>query len=166
MIWLIGIVVFLLLILCWLLISPLVINIDTRIPNAGIRWVSIGNARIWFEEEWWLSMRILFFRKTFRLAEIKGKPRKTKVRKEIKESKRKTNINRMMMKIVRVIKTFRVTKWELAVDSGDYSRNAQLYPLNFLPYTFKHLYVNFRDENYLLLTIRNRPWKILYSFLR
>ena len=70
------------------------------------------------------------------------------------------------MKIVRVIKTFRVTKWELAVDSGDYSRNAQLYPLNFLPYTFKHLYVNFRDENYLLLTIRNRPWKILYSFLR
>lgn len=75
-------------------------------------------------------------------------------------------IRQLLKKAVRIIKTFRVTEWRLAVDTGDHTRNAQLYPLNFLPGTFRHLQINFRDENYLVLKIRNRPWKILYAFLR
>ncbi|HEY6063946.1 MAG TPA: hypothetical protein VIV35_10080 [Chitinophagaceae bacterium] len=166
MIWLTGIVVLLIFILCWLLVSPLVIEIDTRVPHAGLRWVSIGNARIWYENEWWLSMQILFFRKTFRLAEMKSKPKKIKNGKEKKKPGKRMKVSRVLRKLWRVVKTFRVTKWQLAVDSGDYTRNAQFYPLNFLPHTFKHMDINFRDENYLLLTIRNRPWKILFAFLR
>lgn len=72
----------------------------------------------------------------------------------------------MLKKIIRVIKTFRVTRWQLAVDTGDYVRNAQLYPLNYTKYTFNHLYINFTGENYLTLTIRNRPWKIIYALLK
>jgi hypothetical protein len=88
--------------------------------------------------------------------------------KKIKDtaSKKKIKISQMLKKLTRVIKTFRVTEWQLAIDTGDSTRNAQLYPLNYLPYTFEHLHINFRDENYLLLEIRNSPWKILYAFLR
>ena len=72
----------------------------------------------------------------------------------------------VLKKTFRIINTFRVTKWHLAVDTGDHTHNARLYPLNFLPGNFNHLHVNFRNESYLLLKIRNRPWKIINAFLR
>lgn len=165
MIWLIILIVFLSFV-CWLLISPFRMIVDTRIPMTELRWVSIGRVRIWYEGEWWLSMQILFFQKTMRLSEIKAKPKKIKNAKAKEKPGKKMKISRMLMKGIRVIKTFRVNEWQLAIDTGDHTRNAQLYPLNFLPYAFKHLHINFRDENYLVLKIRNRPWKILYALLR
>ncbi|MDP4264055.1 MAG: hypothetical protein Q8941_16125 [Bacteroidota bacterium] len=159
------IIVVLLGIAVWLLISPFIVEIDTRIPQAGVRWVSIGSARVWYEDEWWFSIRIFFFRKTMRFSEIKAKPKKIKDRVK-KKARKKMKISRVWVKMVRVIKTFRVKEWQLAFDTGDHTRNAQLYPLNYLPYTFKHLYINFGDENYLVLKTRNRPWKVLYAFLR
>ena len=75
-------------------------------------------------------------------------------------------ISRVLKKLIRVLKTFRVTEWQLAVDTGDHTVNAQWYPMNFLPYTYKNLQINFIDENYLVLKMRNRPWKIVFAFLR
>jgi hypothetical protein len=165
MVWLIVVGV-LISLLCWFLFSPLVMKIDTRIPWAVLQWISIGSMRIWYEDEWWLNMRILFYHKTMRLSEIRIKPKKRKDTTEEKKSTRKMKLSRLLKKMIRVIKTFRVTEWQLAIDTGDYTRDAQLYPLNFLPYTFQHLHINFFEENYLVLKIRNRPWKILYAFLR
>ncbi|MEQ1677535.1 MAG: hypothetical protein ABL876_12580 [Chitinophagaceae bacterium] len=164
MIWLIGIAAFLVLILCWLLIAPLLLEVDTRVPQASFRWRSIGKMRIWYDGDWRLSMQVLFFRKTICLSEMKSKPRPEKV--AAPKRKRKKNGKKTMLKMIRVLRTFRVTEWRLAIDTGDYTRNAQLYPMNFLPYAFKHLDINFRDENYLVLQIRNRPWKMIYAFLR
>lgn len=164
--WLIIILLFIGLLLCWLLVSPLEIEIDTRSPKAELRWLGIGGVKVWYEEEWWLSLRILFYRKTIRFSEIKPKPKKIKEAATKKKQKRKLKIARMLEKIICVTRTFRVTEWQLAVDTGDHAGNAQLYPLNFLPYTFGHLHVNFRNENFLLLKVRNRPWRILYVFLR
>ena len=75
-------------------------------------------------------------------------------------------VNRTLKKIAAVLKTIHVTEWQLAIDSGSYILNAKLYPLNYLPHTAQHIHVNFTDENYLMVKIRNRPWKILYAFLR
>ena len=75
-------------------------------------------------------------------------------------------ISRVLKKLIRVLKTFRVTEWQLAVDTGDHTVNAQWYPMNFLPYTYKNLHINFIDENYLVLKMRNRPWKIVFALLR
>lgn len=166
MIWLVIMLLSLLTLLCWLLISPVELEIDSRIPSAKLRWFSIGKAVIWYENEWWLNFRVLFYRKTIRFSEIKKKPKKIKPATVKKKPKSRMSISRMSKKIIRVIKTFRVKEWQLAVDCGDHTRNAQLYPLNFLPGTFKHLHINFSDENYLVLKIRNRPWKILYAILR
>jgi len=165
MFWLTVILLFICLLLGWLFVSPVKLEVDTRNAKAELHWLSIGGVRIWYEEEWWLSMRILFYRKTMRFSEIKTKPKKIKKPGTKDKQKRKFKITRMM-KMINVIGTFRVTEWQLAVDSGDHARNAQLHPLNYLPYSFGHLYINFMDENFLVLKAWNRPWKIVYAFLR
>ena len=163
MIWLIIILV-LILFIAWLLLSPVIMEIDTRVPHAGLRWVSIGNVNIWYDEEWWLSMQILFFRKTIRFSNLKRKTKKT--RKRIAKKKKKGNPISKLSKMIMVIKTFRVTEWHLSVDTNDPVLNAQLYPLNYWHSVYGHLNINFNEENYLLVRIRNRPWKILYAFMR
>jgi hypothetical protein len=71
-----------------------------------------------------------------------------------------------MRKIKRIIKGVHVNEWQLAVDTGDYARNAQLYPLNFIPAFYRHLLINFTGDNYLIIKIQSRAWKIIYAMLR
>jgi hypothetical protein len=165
MVWLIIVIVIIGL-LSWLLISPVVMKVDTRMPEAGLRWLGIGEAKIWYEDEWWFWWRILFYQKKMRFSEIKAKKKVTKQTETKKKRKRKMKINRMLKKGIRVMRTFNVEEWQLAIDTGDYIRNAQLYPLNFSPYSFQHLAVNFNDENFLVMKIRNRPWKMLLALLK
>lgn len=166
MIWFFCIPVFLLLLICWLLISPLVAEVDTRIPGAGLRWISIGNMRIWHEEEWWLSFQLFFYRKTMRLAEMKSYTRKRKNTGMKNKPPERIKMGRLIKKMIRVIKTFRITEWKLSIDTNDYCLNAKMYPLSFITPALQHLHINFSDENYLLLKIRNRPWKMIYAFFR
>lgn len=166
MIWVIGIILLLLLIISWFLLSPVLIEIDTRIPAASIRWISIGEGMIWFEEEWFFRFRILFFSKTISLAAINDKPAKIAEPAKKKKARKKMKLSRVIRIISNVIKTFKVTEWQWGIDTGDYTHNARLYPLNFIPRCASHLQVNFNNENYLLLKIRNRPLKILFAFLR
>jgi len=165
MIWIIGTIIFFLLILCWLLLSPLVMELDTRIPGAAVQWLNIGHAELWYDEEWFLSMQLLFYHKTFRMDELRKKSPWKKALPQKKKTK-KMSKSRMAMKIFHVLQSFRVTEWKLAIDTDDYALNAQLYPLNFIPRTVEHLQINFAGENYLLLKIRNSPWKILHAWFR
>lgn len=166
MLWLIGIVVLIFLILCIFLVSVLVIEVDTRVPQAGIRWFFLGKAIIWYDDEWWLSMQLLFFRKTIRVASIKMKSAKKETVIEKQAPKKRKKIKRLLKRILRIIQTFKVIEWTLFIDTGDNVYNAQLYPLIFLSKTYKHIFINFRNENFLLLKIRNYPWKILYTFFK
>lgn len=163
MVWLI-IFLILSLILLWIFFTPLELDIDTRIPQASLRWISIGRAIVIYEDEkWLLKIRILFFSRQWDLEELIFREKK---KKRIKKVKRKRKKTMGLRKIFNLLKTFRVTQWQMAIDTGDNVRNAWLYSLNFLPYAHGHLYVNFFDENYLLLKIRNALWKLAYAFMR
>jgi hypothetical protein len=168
MVWITGLLLLLFLLLCWLLLSSLNIEIDSRVPRAGIKWGTIGSAKIWYDEKWRMHIRAPFYEKTSPLAELKGKSRKIipEEAAKKKEEKKRRNLRRVLKMIIPMVKTFRVTEWKLALDTGDYSLNASLYPINFLPYTINHILVNFQTENYLVLKVRNRPWKILIVFLK
>ncbi len=76
MMWVIGIVIFLLFILFLLLLSPLSMEVDTRIPGASFHWQNIGRAAIWYDEEWRLSMQLFFYSKTMSIHQLKKKPGK------------------------------------------------------------------------------------------
>ena len=164
MVWII-IFLLILLIITWFLMATVELSIDTRIPLVTFRWMSIGKAVMVFEDgEWWLFIRVFFFRKKWSLwhlfFERKDKKSRKKVRhKPIKYNRRKINFLKLM-------RTFRITQLQVAIDSDDVIKNALLYPLNFIRPFRSHLMVNFNDENYLLLTIRNAPWKIIYALIR
>jgi hypothetical protein len=151
------------LILGWLLLAPLQIQIDTRIPEISFRWISIGRAKLIFEEDkWWLKISVLFFFKRWDIEELIFKSNK-KV--NTLKPKRRVRKYKWLSKLFNLTTTFRVTKWQIAMDTGDYARNAWLYPLNFYAATRHHLYINFLDENYFLLEIRNSPWKLIMAFI-
>ena len=165
MMW-ITIIIILLLILCWLFLNPLELQIDTRTPQASLRWINIGKAIVTYDnEKWWLKVRVLFFYKQSDLEKLIFAKKKKKKRVNRIAKKRKPGMNKFK-KFLKVAKTFRVTKWQIAIDTGDTVKNAWLYPLNFSAYTWKHVYINFTDENYIVLSIRNTPWKLAYAFLR
>lgn len=163
MTWLLVIVLLLILLLSWLLLAPLQLEIDTRQPAANIKWVSIGRAAIWYDEEWWFSFRVFFFHKTIKLASMKAKPKKLASH-PAKKTKKKSK--GLLKKMIRVLRSCRVQQWGLAVDTGDYTLNARLYPFNFFGKLHGHLLVNFTDQNYFYIRVRNRPVKMLYAFFR
>jgi hypothetical protein len=157
------ILIFPLLIIGWLLLAPLQLQIDTRIPEISLRWITVGKAIIGYEQgKWYLKVSGLFLFKRWELEKLIFKSKKKAHRLKSKKKARQYN---WLKKFANVVKTFRVTRWQFTMDTGDAAKNAWLYPLNFYPGTRHHLYINFLDENYFLLEIRNSPWRLIKAFI-
>ncbi|MFN8290280.1 MAG: hypothetical protein U0U70_08490 [Chitinophagaceae bacterium] len=152
-------------ILLWLLFAPFTMEADTRVPYLRFRWMGIGSAEIRYEDDWRLQWRLFFFGKSMKLGDMKSKgPKKEKPRKQVKKRKRMP-AGKMFRKVVRIIKTFRVEYWQWALDTGDHTLNAKLYPVNFFPGCYGHLQVNFNGMNYCSFRIRNRAWNVLRAYM-
>lgn len=166
MFWLIVIVGFLCFLLCWLLIAPVEVEVNTVSAYAELRWLSIGYVRICYEEEWWLHIGVFFYRTTIPFSKMKK--RTPKVTAATVDDSRKRNVKTTLTvkKVIQMVGTLRVKEWQLAIDTGAFDRNARLYPLNFLPGTYGHLHINFQGQNSLLVRVRARTWKIIYAFLK
>ena len=159
MIWLLLLA--LILTVCGLLLAPMILVIDTRIPEVKFSWKGIGNAAINYkEEEWLLRFRIFFFAKEVKLQSIKRRKKKQEKRK-----RNKRNLRKMFRKFLAVIKTFRVHVWRMSIDTGDYVYNAWLYPFNYFVGA-EHCRINFQEENYLVLELRNNLARMLYAWFR
>ena len=165
MLWVV--VLSLLLLLLWLLFSKLEIKLDTRIPAVQVQWVGIGKVTLVYErEEWWLKIGIMFYHKKWPLLQLMLTPAKRK--KQVERINRKKNkpARRWLPKLFKMFTSFQIREWQLAIDTGDYSQNAMLYPLNYFSYTRQHVQVNFIDENFVALRITNTLWRILYAWIR
>jgi len=165
MLWIVLLLIILLLV--WILLSPLEFKIDTRVPVIMIRWKAIGSATLLFEdEEWWLKIRVLFFAKKWNLIQMFFPGKKKRAR--INKNRRKKDVrkNKVIFKILKVLKTFRVVQWEVAFSADDYEKSAYWYWLNFFPLTRQHVHINFMDENYLVLVIKNRMGRVVYAFIK
>ncbi len=68
---------------------------------------------------------------------------------------------------LRILRTFKVKRFLLDIDTGDCISNAKLYPffalLNYKGGNFK---VNYNDRNIVLLLLRNRPINLIISFIK
>ena len=93
-----------------------------------------------------------------------GRKRKKKTaQRRRKKSKEKF---RLILKFFKMINTFQIVQWEIAYCADDYTENAYQYWLNFFPLTAGHIRINFFDENYLVLIIRNKAWRMAYAFIK
>jgi hypothetical protein len=165
MLWII--LLLLLFIPAWVLLSPLEFQIDTRVPVIMLQWKSMGSATLLYEdEEWWLKVRVLFFSKKWNLVQMIFADRKKRKKKNLSRKKRGRKKSIPVLKFYKILKTFQIVQWQIAFCSDDNTKNARCYYLNFLPSTRKHVQINFFDENYLVLIIRNRAWRMAYAFLK
>jgi hypothetical protein len=163
---LLVILLLLLLFLCWLLFSTIECSIDTRIPQLIIRWRTIGGAMLVFENDAYIiRIKVPFFKREWNLEKLilqeRKKPAAPKKKKKTSPAKRPP-----FKKIINVIKTFSIRQFEWAYGSDDFIKDAWLYALNFHPAAKQHVHINFTGENYLLLKIRNAPWRIIYAWIR
>lgn len=118
------------------------------------------------DEEWWLKIRVLFFSKKWNLMQMIFADRKKK--EKVPQSRKRKSGRKYMpvLKFFKILKTFQIVQWEIAFSAGDYTENAWWYWLNFFPLTRKHVHVNFVDENYLVLVIQNKAWRMAYAFIK
>lgn len=166
MLWIITLVI-IIMFLSWILLSTLEFIIDTRIPMVMIGWKSIGKAMLVYENnEWWFKIQVLFLYKNWSFLEMILSDKSERKKKKKVQSKKSTANSKWLSKLINMFKTFRVIQWKIAISSGDNIENAWLYPLNFFPYMRQHLLINFTGENYLVLTARNKPWRLLYELMK
>ena len=65
-----------------------------------------------------------------------------------------------------ILKTFKVKKILVNIDTGDCILNAKLYPVfAFLNYNFGSFKINFTGRNQMVLCIQNRPFNIIKTFM-
>lgn len=67
--------------------------------------------------------------------------------------------------VIRIMRSFKVKKFYINIDSGDCITNSKLYPVfSFLNYRFGGFHINFIGQNALVLVVENRPIRIIKSF--
>ncbi|MFC2107525.1 hypothetical protein ACFLRY_04225 [Bacteroidota bacterium] len=91
----------------------------------------------------------------------------SKETKSKKEKKKKGFSYKMIFPVwsffVRIIKSFRIKQFDVVFDTDDFPLNAQLVPVLFhLSNQNVHLKVNFLNENYAIIDLKNN----LFSFIR
>lgn len=166
MFWIIIALIFLL-IIAWLLLAPFEMDIDTRVPHACFIWISIGQALVIYEnEDWFLRVRIFTFHKEWALSKMLSEEPKKKKRIPKKSRKAGTGSKFKWHRFLKMLSTFRVTECQLALDANDHFRYIFLFPFNFFPHIGKHFYINFEDQTYFFIRIRNQPWRLLYAWIK
>ena len=158
--------VIILLLITYLLLVPIIFFINTRKHQYYLQIVGLAKVYVESDEEQWvkLKLKLLFFNFTFY-------PLKTLMSKKAKtlkvKTKKKTSRKRMDYKtFLRIIRSFNVEKFYLNIDTGNCIYNAKLYPLfAFLNYKMGGFHINFRENNQLVLVIKNRPLRIIRAFI-
>jgi hypothetical protein len=154
-----------LLLLCWLLLSPLIISIDTRVPVIKVKWVSIATISLLYQEKWVLKIHVLFYNTIKDLYSLKRKKQAPKNKEVNNKTKKTKHPIRVARAIVRVIKSFSMRRWHLTLDTGNYALNGCLYSLYALPSIANHIEINFQDKNYLLIKMKNTPLRMIKAYL-
>jgi hypothetical protein len=147
---------------------PIVIAFDTE--QSIYLKINVGGLfKVWGEataQGWYLGMQLPFFRKKINLFSIR-KIKKQKPRKPTSGTKiRSRKSIRQLLHPLSVVSAFRLHYLEWKLDTGDYVRNAQLFPvLSAFCRPSRQLSVNFRGENTLRFKASTQVYRLLASLL-
>jgi len=145
---------------------PMVLYIDTAKNNYYLQLKGLAKANLLTDETEIIKvkLKVLFF--NFYIYPFKPKKTSVKVKKTKKKTAKKSAKQIGIKKIIKLIKTFKVKQFRMDVDTGDYIANAKLYPLfTLLNYKYGGFHVNFEDRNTMLLSLENRPIRIIKTFI-
>lgn len=156
-----GVILLVVLLALGLLFVPIQIYIDTDTVKYFVRVKGLAKASLEPDKKelFRIRLKVLFYKHCFYPIKKSSKPKPPK--KKAKHT-RKIKFGR----IVRVLRSFEVRRFVLDMDTGDYTANAKMYPVFMLLNRYvASFHINFEDRNRLLLDIRNRPYRMLKSFI-
>ncbi len=155
--------------LIWVLLIPIVINIDSRRGIYELQLKSIGRARVSFKEDQFeIEFKNRLLRRTWKIDPFK--PSKKKKKKKDSPAKKRTkkvySFSKIQHKAKRIVKSFQLKKLWLNIDTSDYYYNGLLYPIfYFIKGKNYQMNINFNGDNDLLLVVQNRPIRILIALI-
>ncbi|MCF8244976.1 MAG: hypothetical protein K9J37_11640 [Saprospiraceae bacterium] len=162
MLWLLALILLPLVLLLWL---PLELEIDTSHALYRVRWLGIFGFRgVPSDEGWRWFFKVFFWEKEWKpgggqsLLPKKKRPRKPK---------RVPSARKVWSLVKNLFRAIKVKRIRVNWDTGDYVRNAQLYPLfHSLSKRKRQLNINFMGKEELEILLQTRLWHIAGAFLR
>jgi len=156
-----------LLVIFYLLFVPIILYVNTAREQYFIQIKGLAKASIEEDklEAIKVHLKVLFFNFDFYPLKKIYILDKRKIEKNTLKTKK--NSTTSFKKVLHIIKSFEINHCRVEIDSGDCIFNSKLYPvfalLNF--YRDTNLSVNFEGRNSVLLSLRNRPIRIIKSFI-
>jgi hypothetical protein len=153
------------LLLLWVVFTPLIIKIDTTSNIYELRL--FGLLRVWLSLDNDIILHIKTLVYQFRLDVLKMKLQRSK-KKVVHSNKKKSGSYALGLdRILTIIKSFRITKLELSLDTHDFALNAQLVPLcQLVNNRSLQISVNFMGRTYCQLELRNTLWRLGMAVVR
>ncbi|MFD2724647.1 hypothetical protein [Hyunsoonleella rubra] len=157
----VGLVLFFVLVLA-LLFAPITICINTNTNQYYVKFKGLAQAYLEPNKEELFRIRLKILMFNFYFNPLKAKKTTYKKKRDDFKPKKKFPFR----KVLRIIKTFRVTYFLLDIDTDNCVLNAKLYPLfALLNYKRGYWHINFQGRNQLVLVVKNRPMHIIKSFI-
>jgi len=157
----------LLLLIIYILWMPIILFVDTQTNEYYVQLRGLAKARIQADkkEVFKIKMKVLFL--NFKFYPLRKKKPSAKSKK-IKKYNKKNSIKRIeFKKYLRMLRTFKIKRLFINIDTGDCISNAKLFPLfAFLNQTKASFNVNFEGRNQMVLHMQNRPINIIKSFVQ
>jgi hypothetical protein len=146
-----------------LLIAPMQLVIDSNRNLFGLQWKTIGAAKVFLaKDDIILRTRLFFWQKDWHPLQWKPAKKKPKKKKPAKKKKNWLSFRR----VKRLLRSFRVKKLLINIDTDDYVVNSYLYPLFYLlDRSQESLHINYEGEFDCQLTVENRGYRILNALL-
>lgn len=158
-------VVFLLLIV-YLLLVPIVLFIDTDTNTYYIKLKGLATASI--EKHELEIIRIKLKIPFYQFYYYPFKKKSSLIQKKLVKRGKVNRWKRMrIQKIVRMLRSFKVKRFMIDIDTGNCITNAKLFPIfGFLNYQIGIFNINFEGRNRMALHLENRPIYIIRSFIK
>lgn len=160
-----GFLILFLVLVVYLLLVPINLVVNTNTNEYYIQLKGLLNVSFESDEIKILKIRlnIFFFNYYFYplIYEIKDKEKKLEKKKMMKIN------NKIEFKtMLKLLKSFKVKKLLVELDTGDCILNAKLFPVfSFLNYYVGNFNINFQGRNQMVFHIQNRPFYIIKSFI-
>jgi hypothetical protein len=158
--WWLIILLILVSVLLYFLLTPIVLVVDSR---AGVYKVTCFNlvSVALYTEDWSpkIRLRVAFWEKIIDpFANITTKKKEPSLK-----AKQVKGRSRIPFRLIRgILFSFRVKKFHMAIDTGNYALNGMLYPFC----AVKHVNINFVGNNELFLVVHNTAARILWAVIK
>lgn len=159
--------VLVLLLLSWVLFTPIILKIDTYTQLYLLQWRGIGSVSLqWIKDDLLVQLSIWFWKKDFYPIQAMLEKAAPSKKAQPKKTKRKWGTKNWKRKAQKLFTSFQVKKFRLVLDTGDYIQNSYLFPVfHFLSRPPWQLSVSYQDDSALQLHVENRLIYVLRALL-